>query len=1045
MMLTCRRCGSPNAELNPRCNRCGGALPEVSNDTSARASPGDVVGSELASQAAMLAARRYARLGELARGGAGRIIVAHDLVFERSVAIKEPLEPVRDGARLRAEAEILASLQHPSIVPVYDTGVCDGVPFFAMKLVEGRSLRDAIADAATLEPRLALIPQLVAVADAIAYAHARGVIHRDLKPGNVLIGRFGETIVIDWGLAKRSGAAAASGDAAPPSVSSRGRTDVETASGAVLGTPAYMAPEQARGDRVDLRADVYALGAMLYHLLTGEPPFPRAAGGQVLTAADGRSPTPIDGLQPRAPADLIAIVSKAMAGEPADRYPTASELAEDLRRFQTGRLVAARRYPWWTRGRRWLGRRRFAVVTAVAALAVAAAALFGIRAIQTPDEACTGARARIAGAWDLPRRLRTAAAFAADRLPYASGTWARVARRLDDYSDRWAATYTEACRATRIEGSQSEHVLDLRMTCLQRRRAELAALADQLEHAGDAVVEHAVEAVAALSAIEACSDLQALLTRGSGRTEPDGVWQRRLAEVKALYDVGRWQEGVTNATALARDADLRADNAVRAAAWAWLGRLQSELDDHRAAEPSMQTALRLAGAAGDDELAAHVVCDLTYVLGQDKGRYDQALTAADLGRAFVARAGDDELLQAELLVARGDVLGWLSRYDDGRAALLDALALLARHLAAGDLRIARATLELASNRADAGAYEDARGLYRRALAILEHELGPDHPKTAQALNNMGIVARRLHHYDEALADYRRALDIKQRVFGADSVTVAHTLTNIAVVLDGVNRIDDAASYHERALAIYEVKSGPEHALTGSTLGNLGVERRRQGRLDEALDLHQRALAIKLKANGLDSPQVADSHDNIGHVLYDRGEFAAAEAQYRLAIAVSTRVGGAEHPDTLQFRASLAEALLAEARTADARRELDLVVQATEARLGAGSGALAAPLGLLARCELDQGQVTAGLATAERAVTLAGTLAGRGDLDPEQLAVARFELARALWASGGDRGRAARLAADAERGLTTAPARRDRARVDAWRRTHGVPPPEVSAP
>ncbi|HEX3479831.1 MAG TPA: serine/threonine-protein kinase [Kofleriaceae bacterium] len=1037
--LICPDCGSPNPDLNPRCSRCGGSLPEVSSDTTMPAHHEQVVGSELASQSAMLAARRYRRLTEIARGGSGRIVAARDLVFERSVAIKEPLEPLRDGARLRAEAEILASLQHPSIVPVYDTGVwSDGAPFFAMKLVEGRSLRDAIRDAGTLERRLALIPQLVAVTDAIAYAHVQGVLHRDVKPGNVLIGKFGETVVIDWGLAKRLGALDTTSCAATPDGPGRPRAAIETATGAVLGTPAYMAPEQARGDQVDARADVYALGAMLYHLLAGDPPYHDAAGEAVISAIGAAGPTRIEELQPRAPADLIAIVNKAMARDAAGRYPTASELADDLRRFQTGRLVGARRYRWWTRGRRWLGRRRFGLVAAVATLAIATAALFGVGAIHPSAEVCTGARARLAGAWDLPRRLFATAAFAADRLPYAGATWTRVARRLDDYGDRWAAMHTEACRATRVDGSQSERVLELRMTCLERRRAELAALADQLEHADDAVVEHAIQAAAALAPIDACGDVPQLLARAATHAEPVVAWRRRISEVKALHDVGRWQEGRARAAALVGDADLHADSAVRAEAWGWLGRMQGELDDFSTAEPSLQTALRLAGAAGNDELAAHLVGDLTYVLGQDKGRYDQALIVADLGRSFVARAGDDALLQAELLIARGSVLGYLSRYDDGRAALVDALALLHKHAAADDLRIARATIELASNRSDAGAYAEAQQLYRDAVAMFERELGPDHPKTAQALNNLGILARAMHHYDEAMATYRRALDIEQRVFGADSVTVAHTLNNMAAVLDRTGRVDDAATYYERALAIYEARSGPEHAWTGSTLGNLGVVRREQGRLDEALDLHRRALAIKLKTNGPSSPQVANSHENIGHVLYDRGELAAAEAEYRQAIAITTKVQGVDHPDTLQFRTSLAETLLAESRTADARRELEYVVRTVEAKLGADSGDLVAPLGLLARCELDQGEVAPALATAQRAVTLAGSLARKGDLDPEQLAVVSFELARALWASGGDRRRAEQLAADAERALASPPARRDRARVVAWRRTHHPP-------
>jgi hypothetical protein len=211
-----------------------------------------VEGSIIAADAALLAARRYQVLTEVARGGVGRILRARDLAFNRIVAIKEPLDPARGGAHLRAEAMILALLQHPSIVPVYDSGTReDGVPFFAMKLVEGRSLQDAIGAAASLEQRLALIPQVVAVAEAVAYAHSQAIIHRDLKPANILLGRFGETIVIDWGLAKvldRASITVAGDGGAQPA---RRPVTSATMLGDVMGTPAYMSALHACCERVD--------------------------------------------------------------------------------------------------------------------------------------------------------------------------------------------------------------------------------------------------------------------------------------------------------------------------------------------------------------------------------------------------------------------------------------------------------------------------------------------------------------------------------------------------------------------------------------------------------------------------------------------------------------------------------------------------------------------------------------------------------------------------------------------------------------------------
>jgi serine/threonine protein kinase len=243
--------------------------------------------------------QRYYVLGEFARGGLGRILEVRDLRLGRTVAVKQMLEERgADAVRFVREAMITARLEHPAVVPVHDIGRWpSGEPFYTMKRVSGRSLRDVIAGARTLAGRLALLPNVIAVADAIAYAHSQGIIHRDLKPANVLVGAFGETVVIDWGLAKDLGAA---GDDAGPAgaVSSSGG---HTIVGAVMGTPLYMPPEQAGGTMVDERADVYALGAILYEVLAGQPPYHGVAPGDVLAAVLAGPPPAVEALAPTIP------------------------------------------------------------------------------------------------------------------------------------------------------------------------------------------------------------------------------------------------------------------------------------------------------------------------------------------------------------------------------------------------------------------------------------------------------------------------------------------------------------------------------------------------------------------------------------------------------------------------------------------------------------------------------------------------------------------------------------------------------------------------
>jgi hypothetical protein len=300
--------------------------------------------------------------GEIARGGLGRVLRATDLRLGRTVALKVLL-PGRERAEARFvhEAHITAGLEHPAIVPVHEAGRWpDGEPFYAMKLVSGQTLTDRIKQARTLGDRLALLPGVLRVVEAVAYAHSHGVIHRDLKPANVLCGQFGETVVIDWGLAKQLGAGEVPGPLAHIP---------DTKTGVVLGTPPYMPPEQARGEVVDGQADVYALGAILYELLSGSPPYAEA-GKQVLDAVVAGPPRPLESLQEGVPRDLLAIVRKAMARDRAARYPTAGELAADLAHFQTGQLVSAREYSRWALWVRWLRRHRLPVAVAAAALIV---------------------------------------------------------------------------------------------------------------------------------------------------------------------------------------------------------------------------------------------------------------------------------------------------------------------------------------------------------------------------------------------------------------------------------------------------------------------------------------------------------------------------------------------------------------------------------------------------------------------------------------------------------------------------------------------------
>ena len=281
---------------------------------------------------------RYERRGMLGQGGMGRVYTAEDRRLRREVALKEANDPEL-ARRMAQEAWITAQLEHPNIVPIYDAGnTDDGNPFYTMRLIRGRTLADAVRESTTIEGRLLLLRHYLDACQAMAYAHALGVVHRDLKPSNILVGEFGETYVADWGLAQTMEAHQARWARLP--VGDAGCT----AAGSVVGTPAYMAPEQARGETVDARADVWSLGMVLYELLAGAPAFTRQSAEQTLERVRRGEVPDLAEHAPFAPAELQSVVARACRADAEARYPSAAALAVDLERYLDGRTVLAHEY-----------------------------------------------------------------------------------------------------------------------------------------------------------------------------------------------------------------------------------------------------------------------------------------------------------------------------------------------------------------------------------------------------------------------------------------------------------------------------------------------------------------------------------------------------------------------------------------------------------------------------------------------------------------------------------------------------------------------------
>ena len=683
--------------------------------------------------------------GELGSGGMGLVLAAYDADLERKVALKILREGVRDGSagavRMRREAQAMARLSHPNVAQVYEVADDGGVLFLAMEYIEGQTLREWLQAA----PRTwrEVLRVYVEAGRGLAAAHAVGLMHRDFKPDNAMLATDGRVRVLDFGLSRLCQT-----DDAPATASTSGRV-LEmhvTGAGTLLGTPAYMSPEQLEREEVDARSDQFSFCVAVWEALYGQRPFIGESVQEVM-ACMRRNEVAQPPAKTKVPAWVRRVLERGLAIEPSLRWPAMEPL-----------LVALSRDPGRTR-RRWLA----AAAAAVALTGVS----YGVAAYRTAEaQVCSGAADELIGVWDAPRRAAVEAALRATEVPYAERAWLAVSGHLDAYAATWLQIHMSSCMSHQ-RGHMSTQLFDRRMACLRQKRSELVGTATVLAQTTRETVAQAADTARGLPPATLCEDDERLLAAVAPPEEQETAaaveaGRGQLARLEALERSGRYNDALVEVAALARQAEELAYLPYQAEVHLLAGKLQMQRIAPAEARVHLDLALQLGVEARLDALAAEALSLTIFSLANGERRPEEALSRAPLAWALVRRVGSPPLLAARLHNVVGAAHHHRGDEEKSIAEQAQALALLETHVPDDPLRWATAN-NLAISLDYVGQHERAGKLARTALIQLVQRYDVCHPHAASLQGVVANIDAAIGEFERAFAGYERALGC----FGAD--------------------------------------------------------------------------------------------------------------------------------------------------------------------------------------------------------------------------------------------------------------------------------------
>jgi tetratricopeptide (TPR) repeat protein len=866
--------------------------------------------------------------------------------------------------------------------------------------------------------------------EGLSAAHRAGIVHRDFKPDNILIGADGRPRVLDFGLARQASssgsepkASPSSSEVAPPAsdapldrtADTKEHAAVDsglasplgsplTRDGTVLGTPGYMAPEQLSGLPTDARSDQFSFCVALYEALYGKRPFGGATLRAHATEIALNRPPPPPGNHP-APESVYLALKRGLAANPNDRFPDMDALLTALKPAR--------------------GATRNRMLAAVVALGVVAALSMGFSVwSERRLSVCGGAEKELKGIWDKTTKVALKAAFVDTGASFAPDAWRNVESALDAYAQSWLAAEKDTCEAARIRKTDSEDLFARKTFCLETRLQRLRSLVTLLQTADTEVVSNAVKAAHGLDRVDDCRDVVALGLPFGPKDEAERAREEtlrtKIIEARTLLDAGKYARGVEAAKAA-----VLGGGSPRSLADAYLllGRLQVRAGDTKGAEEAYLEAAAQAQAAGDPSLAARAFSRLSSVIGGIEHRFDVAQPYERLAKAAAERLGQDPDVEAELASNTADVALAEGRPLDAKKELERALRIRESTLPEGHPDIAMTLNNLGIAQAALHENDEAARSYERSLELdLKYE-GSEHPNTASSMNNLAIIYRKQNRLSEALTLFERALAIRLATLGPEHPEVSGSHMALGRLLIRMDRPDQAVEHFAQALKIREKALGPQHAQVASVHAELADLFSDRQAYREALVEAQAALSINEAALGATHPSTSAAHERVGLVLMHLGQWDKAASELKLAFDGRMEKAGPESPEVARSYDALGELMLAQAHPDKALTLYEKALAIRERAVGSSAPALANDLIGVGRSYVMLKTAEKAIAPLERAVALRE----RGE-DPGELAVARFELARALWDTSPDARERCRTLAVQAREASGPPLRGE---VDRW--------------